>query len=202
MKYTKDINPFKPFIPGNASSLIIGTIPPHRFCIHDDPVNLNINDVMFYYGSSRNHFWKLAGEACGISFLMENSVNAVEQRKSFLAERGFGIADIIQSCSRINNRASDADLFNITYMDISAVLFNHPIISRLVYTGGFVRTCINRAAHTRHETADSSARLFRVIINNRHYEVRLLYSPSPRALTGMGINGAGTRLEQYKSIFS
>ncbi len=202
MYSVKDIHPFDPFIPVNASKLIIGSIPPHRFCINSNPVkNISEKDVMFYYGSCRNHFWKLVGEACGICFLMKNSEGAVSQRKTFLTEKKTGITDIIYSCRRRNNSSSDTDLFDITYTDISTLLETNPQIQQLIYTSGFIKTCMNRALNSHHETVDVSSRYYKLIIKERIFDVNILYSPSPQALIGMGKDGADIRFEQYISIF-
>ena len=53
----KSTHPYEPFIPLNAEKLIIGTIPPIRFCIKEREIF--DDDVNFYYGSRDNAFWPI-----------------------------------------------------------------------------------------------------------------------------------------------
>ena len=53
-------HPFPPFVPTNATKLIIGSIPPQRFCNQkENGISLYPDDVNFYYGSRDNSFWFL-----------------------------------------------------------------------------------------------------------------------------------------------
>lgn len=49
----KSTHPFAPEIPEGATKLIIGTMPPYRFCNTDEA--LYDDDVNFYYGSRDNY---------------------------------------------------------------------------------------------------------------------------------------------------
>ena len=84
----RSVHPYEPFVSAGATKLIIGTIPPYRFCI--EPQALRDGDVDFYYGSRDNAFWRLIGQATGENFDYENTAHAVEQRKAFLTERKSG----------------------------------------------------------------------------------------------------------------
>ena len=46
-------HPYEPYIPDNATKLIIGSIPPQRFCIKHSIIDND--DVKFYYGSKDNN---------------------------------------------------------------------------------------------------------------------------------------------------
>lgn len=96
-------HPYEPFIPEKATKLIIGSIPPQRFCNYADKAEnaLLEDDVDFYYGSRDNSFWQLLGEVFGVEFERANTQTAIEQRKSFLTKNGFGITDLVDICSRI-----------------------------------------------------------------------------------------------------
>ena len=89
-------HPFEPFIPKEATKLIIGTIPPQRFCIPDG--KLEKEDVKFYYGSKDNYFWEIMGIVFKRTFTFENTLKSIEERKSFLTEISIGITDMVESC--------------------------------------------------------------------------------------------------------
>ena len=42
------VHPYQPFVPPQATKLIVGTMPPLRFCT--EPRLLYEDDVDFYYG--------------------------------------------------------------------------------------------------------------------------------------------------------
>ncbi|MBD5164574.1 hypothetical protein [Helicobacter sp.] len=58
---TISIHPYKPHICQGATKLIIGTIPPYRFCTNGIK-KLDDGDIDFYYGSRDNYFWDLMSE--------------------------------------------------------------------------------------------------------------------------------------------
>lgn len=191
-----DRHPYPPFVPDGAESLIIGSIPPHRFCVGE---GLFPEDVDFFYGSRNNAFWKLLGEVFGCSFLRENSERAVLERKRFLAEHRLGITDILVSCLRTEN-SSDRGLKDAVYLDLAGLLKAHSSICRLFYTSDFVRLSVERSLQLRHTGFSFSSRKCRLPLNGRDYDVLVLYSPSPQALKGLGKGGAGKRLSQYREL--
>lgn len=58
--HTFESHPYLPLIPECAKCLIVGTIPPHRFCKDMQTAQqygkLSQNDVDWYYGSEDNQF--------------------------------------------------------------------------------------------------------------------------------------------------
>lgn len=81
----RSIHPYEPYIPEGATKLIIGTMPPFRFCTSGGRV-LHNNDVNFYCGSRDNYFWKLLSEMTGTSLEFVNATEAVDQRKQLLQD--------------------------------------------------------------------------------------------------------------------
>jgi len=188
-------HPFEPYIPKNATKLIIGTIPPPRF----SKKSLNDDDVNFYYGSNKNNFWSILGEIFNIGFNKRNNDDEIEKRKSFLKNNNIAICDIVKRTKRKKkDSANDRDLEVIEYLDILNLLKSNPNINSLIYTSQkvdeFVRDLI--------KYPKNNSRKFNVTINNKNYDVYILYSPSPNALRGMGKGGKEKRLEQYKQVFS
>ena len=194
-----EIHPFEPFIPEAATKLIIGTIPPSRFC--KIPQELSPEDVNFYYGSKDNEFWPLIQTIFNKDFKYENSIAAIEQRKALLTEVSIGITDIVEECFRTDNGSSDKSLKIIKYKDLKSLLVNNSDIKTLIYTSEFVKTQVNSYFHTYHSIIDKDNKKRQtVMIEKKPYNVRILYSPSPQALRNMGENGAMLRLEQYREF--
>ncbi len=96
-------HPYPPFIPENATKLIVGTLPPPRFSgsalFHDD--------VDFCYGSKHGLLWPILDAIYNLKLSYQNNKIAVEERKEFLMKSGIGICDIVDSCEREKIDASN-----------------------------------------------------------------------------------------------
>ena len=188
-------HPYDPYIPENATKLIIGTIPPYRFCTQ----NLEPEDVNFYYGSKDNYFWTLLSEVTNTKIDFENSEFAVNQRKDLLCKLNMGITDIIESCIRQDKKSSDNSLKEISLKPIKELLSQYPKIDTLIYTSEFVKKKINCIGdRSDHKWIDKARRKYSTVINGKEYNVIILYSPSPNALRRVKTE---TRLAQYKYVF-
>ena len=197
----RSIHPYAPYIPEGATKLIIGTMPPFRFCTSGGRT-LHDNDVDFYYGSRDNHFGKLLSEVTGTPLEFVNTTEAVNQRKQLLKQLHIGITDIVGSCIHRNGKSDDASLFSIEPKPLDKLLLEHPNIEKLIYTSRTeVQKLINRffADKGPHTRAKDNTQKESVWINCRQYGVTSLYSPSPIALWSVS---ADTRLEQYRRVFS
>jgi len=202
----KEIHPFKPYIPENATKLIIGTTPPPRFAKKE----LSDNDVNFYYGSEDNNFWNIVGEITETKFKKENSIQEIEKRKSFLKENNIGICDIVLSMDRKNpNSALDNDLINIEHLNIiDEILVKYPKIDTLLYTSDFVKTQMTQllkkiyGKEICHLSSSEDKKKKRLTVNNNQYNVVILYSPSPSANLGIGKGASKKRIEQYKKYLN
>ena len=197
----RSIHPYAPYIPEGATKLIIGTMPPFRFCTSGGRT-LHDNDVDFYYGSRDNHFFYLLSEVTGTPLEFVNTTEAVNQRKQLLKQLHIGITDIVGSCIHRNGKSDDASLFSIEPKPLDKLLLEHPNIEKLIYTSRTeVQKLINRffADKGPHTRAKDNTQKESVWINGRQYGVTRLYSPSPIALWSVS---ADTRLEQYRRVFS
>lgn len=125
-------HPYKPFIPKNATKLIVGTLPPPRFSIG----KLKNGDVDFCYGSIDGQLWRILDEIFNLNLHYESSDFAIQQRKNFLIEKNIGICDIVESCTRNKIDASDLGMENIELRNMSYFLIKHPNINTLLLTGG------------------------------------------------------------------
>lgn len=190
------IHPYEPYIPLTATKLIVGTIPPYRFCFQ----KLEPEDVNFYYGSKDNAFWELVSEATGVQLDYVNSKEAIEQRKNLLCKLNIGVTDVIESCIHHDQKSDDNSLEIIELKKIKESLLQCPKINTLLYTSEYVKTLINQkfADKSYHCCIDKSRRKYTTVINGKEYDVVILYSPSPSALRRVK---AKTRLTQYKTVF-
>ncbi|WP_372768421.1 uracil-DNA glycosylase family protein [Lutibacter sp.] len=125
-------HPYKPFIPKNASKLIVGTLPPPRFSTE----NLKKGDVNFCYGSIDGQLWKILDEIFKLKLHFETTDFAIKQRKIFLIHNNIGICDIVESCERKKIDASDLGMENIALRDLLFYIKNNTSIHTLLLTGG------------------------------------------------------------------
>jgi G:T/U-mismatch repair DNA glycosylase len=125
-------HPYKPFIPKNATKLIVGTLPPPRF----SGGNLKKGDVDFCYGSIDGQLWKIIDEIFQLNLHFETTDYAIEQRKIFLIANKIGICDIVESCTRTKIDASDLGMENIQLRDMFFYLKKNPKVTTLLLTGG------------------------------------------------------------------
>lgn len=189
-------HPYKPYIPQNATKLIIGTIPPYRFCI--EPQELFEDDVRFYYGSRDNYFWSLIAGVTGVRLDRNNSEAAVNQRKALLTKLNIGITDIIEQCLHKDGKSDDASLQEITLKPLKELLLQNPKIDTLLYTSQNIIRYINKMADKSYHDWNTPRRQGTIIINNKKYNVIVLYSPSPLARRKVPQE---IQLLQYKDVF-
>jgi G:T/U-mismatch repair DNA glycosylase len=196
----KSIHPYEPFIPNGATKLIIGTIPPPRFCNSES--NLFEDDVNFYYGSRDNYFWPLLEEIFGENLEYNNSQQAIIQRKMLLEKLNIGITDIVAECIHKNKSATDDNLDEASYKDIKKLLDDNPNLETLIYTSEYVKKLVNNYFNTYHSIDPLNKKIQSVKIGSKKYDVRILLSPSPMALMNMGEGGKIRRMDQYRSFLS
>ncbi|WBL27372.1 uracil-DNA glycosylase family protein [Zunongwangia sp. HGR-M22] len=125
-------HPYSPFIPENATKLIVGTLPPPRFTQR----KLKERDVDFCYGSQDGLLWPILDRIFDLNLIYDNSVEAIRQRKDFLRKRGIGICDVVESSYREKIDASDLGMKDVELRDMLQILRNHPKIDTLLFTGG------------------------------------------------------------------
>jgi hypoxanthine-DNA glycosylase len=125
-------HPYKPILDKNTKFLIVGTLPPPRFC----QKNLKIKDVYFPYGSQDNLLWQVIDKIFNLSLLFDNSQEAIKQREEFILKNKIGICDIVESCTRTKLDASDATMQDIVLRDILGYLKSYKMIDTLIFTGG------------------------------------------------------------------
>jgi G:T/U-mismatch repair DNA glycosylase len=125
-------HPYKPYIPINATKLIVGTLPPPRFSKGE----FKKGDVNFCYGSIDGQLWGILDEIFSLSLHFETSDFAIQQRKDFLISNNIGICDIVESCEREKIDASDLGMENIELRDLLSYIKKHKSVHTLLLTGG------------------------------------------------------------------
>jgi len=125
-------HPYKPFIPEQATKLIVGTLPPPRFSMGI----LKKGDVNFCYGSIDGQLWKILDEIFSLNLHFETTDFAIQQRKDFLIKNNIGICDIVESCERQKIDASDLGMENIKLRDMLYFIKKYPSVHTLLLTGG------------------------------------------------------------------
>lgn len=125
-------HPYRPFIPENATKLIVGTLPPPRFTTGE----LKERDVDFCYGSRDGMLWVILDKMFDLKLTFENTASAIEQRENFLRKRGIGICDMVESSRRDKIDASDLGMQQVELRNMIQILRDHPKIDTLLFTGG------------------------------------------------------------------
>ena len=125
-------HPYPPFIPKNATKLIVGTLPPPRFSTGE----LLEKDVNFCYGSYFNSLWKKIEVIHNLKLRYDNSQQAIDERKQFLIAHNIGVCDIVDSAEREKIDSSDLGMQNIKLRDLIGYLKQYPKIETLLFTGG------------------------------------------------------------------
>ncbi len=82
-----------------VSKIIIGTIPPKKYC-HGLCDEYYDNENTFFYESNHNSLW---------TYLNPN-LKTKEEKRSYIKEHKIGFIDLIKQCTRKNNSSLDKDL--------------------------------------------------------------------------------------------
>ena len=185
-------HPYPPYIPEKATRLIVGTIPPPRFSGSD----LYPEDVDFCYGSKHGLLWPILDTIYDLNLLYRHDEKAVKQRKDFLENAGIGICDMVESCEREKNDASDLGMNQIKLRDITGYLKAFPRIQTLLFMGGqskngpeyLFRRHLDACGLKLQALSIESPRMHQLSLDDRTITAISLISPSNAANRSIGAN--------------
>ena len=125
-----ELRPFPPFLPPNATVMMMGTFPPKP----------EKRTMEFHYPNFQNDMWRVYGlvffgDAMHFQRAGEKAFDA-EKIKAFLTERGIASCPTVRRAIREHDNASDAFLEVVEKVDLSAVLAEIPHCRRICTTGG------------------------------------------------------------------
>ena len=107
---------FEPVFNENSEILILGSFP-----------SVKSREISFYYGHTRNRFWRIIAELTG-GEVPENT----DDKKEMLLRNKIALWDVIKSC-RIEG-SSDSSIKDVEPNDINLVLKNSNV--KKIYTNG------------------------------------------------------------------
>lgn len=122
-------HPLEPFLPQNASLLMLGSFPPQRKRWSMD----------FFYPNLQNDMWRIFGYIFFNDkeyFLTENKKAFDKDRlEKFLTEKGIALYDTASAVIRLQDNASDKFLEVVEPTDIGLLLKQIPKCKAIVTTG-------------------------------------------------------------------
>lgn len=199
-------HPFKPFLNVDTKAVIVGTLPPPRFCTKE----YKKEDVLFCYGSADNLLWKTLNEIYQLNLLFNNSNEAVKQRKEFLNANNIGICDIVDSCKRIKIDASDMGMNEIKLRPLITYIKENKSIETIIFTGGnskngpeyFFRKQLKEINLNLELIKNEIPRVHNVSIDNRTIKTISLTSPSNAANRSIGANSLYKKKKKENTLYS
>lgn len=114
-----DIDGFAPIVSGNASVLILGTMPSEASLLRQQ-----------YYGHPRNAFWPMMIAMFGLDPGL-----CYQRRKEMLMENGIAVWDVLQSCNRLGSQDSNIKLATIKTNDLAGFFTEYNCIKRVYFNG-------------------------------------------------------------------
>ena len=199
-------HPYAPFIPENATKLIVGTLPPPRFTTK----NLKPDDVDFCYGSRDGQLWRILDSIFDLNLDYENTQKAISQRKIFLEKKGIGICDMVESAEREKVDASDLGMQNVIFRDLVGYLKRYPRVDTLLFTGGnskngpeyFFRKHLKEYRLKLELVNSEIPRIHQFKLDNRYIKTVSLTAPSGSANRAIGSMDLYKQLKAKDSSFT
>lgn len=122
-----ETHPFKPFIPENITTLIVGSFPGR------DVTHRTLTENEWFYGTKRNQFWKI------ISGVYDTELTTKSAKQQLFKKHGIGVADIFLRVKRKDNNNMDSNLDVVEFNDKEFKIFlQNPRIKTIFFTSRFV----------------------------------------------------------------
>lgn len=212
-------HPYEPFLNAHTQKVIVGTLPPPRFCTQA----FKPRDVNFCYGSQDNLLWQALDKIYDLNLLFDHCHEAVQQRKTFLEQHHIGVCDIVQSCKREKIDASDMGMREVKLRNLVGFIKEFKNIHTLIFTGGssqngpeyFFKQQLQQHGLKLKKIEHETLRIHEVLIDKRVIRTYSLTSPSNAANRSIGANPLykekrqknpsystlDFRIEQYEKVF-
>lgn len=124
-----EYHPLKPFLPANASILMLGSFPPQK----------KRWSMEFFYPNLQNDMWRIMGYI----FFEDKEYFLSSDKKSFnkkliidfLTDKGIALYDTASAIRRLQNNASDKFLEVVEATNIESLLTQIPNCKAIVTTG-------------------------------------------------------------------
>ena len=125
-----ELRPFPPFLPPQATVLMMGSFPPAA----------EKRAMEFHYPNFQNDMWRVYGlvffgDAMHFQRVGEKAFDA-EKIKAFLTARGIGSCPGVRRAIRTHGNASDAYLKVVETVELPEILEKIPQCRRICTTGG------------------------------------------------------------------
>jgi len=120
-------HPYEPYVPSNASVLILGSFPGHEQTRHP-------NKDEWFYSAKRNKFWEI------LENVYSESLQTVSDKKKLFEEVGIGITDVILSAKRKEKSNLDSNLEIVEHnKEAIQKILNNGKINKVFFTSQFVQ---------------------------------------------------------------
>lgn len=128
-----ETHPFSPYIPDNATTLIIGSFPGREQTQNAPDIN------QWFYGAKRNQFWTILSE------VYNTNLSHKKDKQELFNRVGIAITDIIFKVRRKSNNNLDDNLEIIEYNDKAIkLILQNPQIKSIFFTSKFVEKHFNK----------------------------------------------------------
>lgn len=113
------VRSFAPVADGNATRLILGSMP--------GVASLRAGQ---YYAHPRNQFWRILGELLGF-----DPGTPYDDRVRSLASSGIALWDVLKSCTRAGSLDTSIEKSSIMPNDFATFFVRHPKLRRVYFNG-------------------------------------------------------------------
>lgn len=146
--------------------------------------------------------WQIIDRIFGLDLKFENTPEAVKERQEFLARKGIGICDTVESCRREKVDASDLGMLHVELRDLIGILRDYEKIDTLLFTGGnskngpefFFRKMLKEQNIKIKVISNKVPRVHQFLLDGRSISTVSLTAPSGSANRAIG------SMELYKQL--
>lgn len=122
--YSIEELPWPPYIPKNATKLLLGTFPPQQ----------NKRRIDFYYPNPGNRLWPVLANLAHCNLRHFSGTEAVFERKQILDRLNLGISSMGQKIIRFGQNSLDENIRPLQLFDVLRLLDQYPLIDTILLT--------------------------------------------------------------------